>query len=465
MTEQQGQSEELVMHVTWHSSDQREIFLRQVRYLILRAGRRWGKTKGAFHRLAEICTSEAGSRHLWVDTTQSNIEKYFDEHLEPLLPKGIYHWDKRKKVLKFSNGSIVHFGSAERPENLEGFGYHYIWLNEAGIILKGESGRRLWFNTIRPMAMEHQARVRFIGTPKGEGIFKEFSERARSDDPKWKDWDEVHRVSHDRAGITQTEIDELIAETPGGRESQVFRQEILAEFLDQDEGEPVVQYTDAREAVERQFDLDESFHTVWAVDPSGEGSDEAGLCKRRHNRLIEPTKTKPGRLDGEIGAQWIKDEYESTPEEARPREILIDGIGLGEGWYTHMRSMGLPVRKIVWSQKALDDKKYFQWRDELWVKGASWVKTGSLCGDYDLMNEIVKPLLDMGFLEKHGKYKVEAKAGMKKRLKREGASPNRADAFILTFACGIERKPKRQHSRTSSWYRQSQQGGVPWMAM
>lgn len=40
--------------------------------------------------------------------------------------------------MKFMNGSILDFGSAERPENMEGFAYDYMVLNEAGIILKKE---------------------------------------------------------------------------------------------------------------------------------------------------------------------------------------------------------------------------------------------------------------------------------------------------------------------------------------
>lgn len=460
MTEPQIQN----MRITWHSEDQRDIFASPKRFNVVRAGRRWGKTKGAFHKLSDLCVS-LKTKHLWVDTTQANIEKYFDEHLAPLLPKAIYHWDKRKKVLTFHNGSIVHFGSAQIPENLEGFGYQYIWLNEAGLILRGEAGRRLWANTIRPMAMEHKARCWFVGTPKGEGLFKEFIERGQSDDPKWADWAEFHRASFDRDGITQEEIDDLISETPGGVESQVYRQEILAEVLEHDEGEPIVSYAHARAAVDREFKLDSLFKPIWGVDPSGEGDDEAGLCKRLHNRLVEPTKTKTGKLDGEIGAAWIKEEYDRTPDDLLPHEILIDGIGEGSGWYTHMRAMSLPVRKIIWSNSAMDKEKYFQRRDELWVTAAKWVETGSLSGDYELMREITKPLLDINFLEAKGKYKVEAKDKMRRRLKREGSSPNRADAFVLTFSCGTERK-RRMSKSISSWQRQnSKQGGVPWMAM
>lgn len=452
------------MEITWHSADQQQIFHDAHRFITVRAGRRWGKTKGAFHRLSEICL-ERPTKHLWVDTTQANIEKYFDEHLYPLLPKVLYKWEKRTKVLKFKNKSLVHFGSIQIPENLEGFGYDYIWANEAGLIFKGPSGEKLWSNTIRPMAMEGTgARVIFIGTPKGKGLFEEFSDRGESDDPKWSDWATFHRISGDRPGITQKEIDALIDEYPGGVDSQNFRQEILAEFLESEEGEPVIPYGTARAAMEREVKLDESFHPVWGVDPSSAGDDAAGMCKRRGMRLMEPTKTKSGKLDGEIGAAWIKDEYENTEEEDRPKEILIDVIGSGEGWYTHARAMGLPVRGINWGQSAVDKERFYQRRDELWFKASEWCKKGGLAGDWNLVQEISKPLIDLVWHDK-GKFKVESKEkssrSMKSRLGKEGRSPNRADAFVLTFAAGLERKRKTSGFTTGK----DDLGGKTWMSM
>lgn len=424
--------------LTWHSEDQREIFALTTRFIVLAAGRRWGKTKGAFHRMVRRST-EKKRKSLWVDTTQGNIEKYFDEHLEPLLLRGTYHWDRRKKVLKFlKNGSIVHFGSAQVPENLEGFGYHDIYLNEAGEILKGDSGARLWQNTIRPMGIEHKAKVLFIGTPKGLGLFSDFYQRGNSDDPQWDDWISVHRVSMDRPGITQEEIDQLIAETPGGVQSQVYRQEILAEFLGHEEGESVIPYEEGRMALNRNHAVSNIYRRVWGVDPSDQGEDVASLCKRQGNTLVEPTKIKPGKLGPQIGAMWIKDEYGKTPQEERPHEIIVDSNGIGSGWVDIMSMMGLPVRGVNWTISPLDKERYFQYRDELWFMAAEWIKTGSLAGDYELFTEIVKPLVDMKFLNERGKYKAESKDLMKKRLKRDGQSPNRADAFVLTMAGGTE---------------------------
>jgi len=456
---------EVDLPITWHSEEQKRIFLSTARFNVLAAGRRYGKTKGAFHRLVRVALTKK-CRQLWVDTTQANIEKYYAEHLQPLLPKEVYKWNKQQKVLTFTNGSVVHFGSVQKPENLEGFGYNYIWLNEAGIILKGDAGERLWQNTIRPMAMEGDPLpvVWFIGTPKGLGLFKEFADRGKSDEKKWKEWAYFHHTTHDRPGISDEEIDALIEETPGGRESRAVRQEILAQFLQDDEGDPIIPYERAFEALNREIERDTSFHRIWGVDPSGGGYDDAAICKRQGNTLISPTVTRSGVMDGEIGAAWILDEYENTPEEGRPRKIMIDSIGVGEGWYTHAKAKGLPVYAVNWSVKALNNERFALRRDELWYAGAEWCKTGSLAGDRNLFLEIVKPLIVVKWLEEKGKIKIEPKEDMKKRLKKDGGSPNRADAFILTFASGIERKTSNRPS-VPLWRRAGSQGGVPWMSV
>lgn len=449
---------DLNLKITWASEDQREIFTNPVRYNVIRCGRRWGKTKGAFQRLKEIGLIPK-RQYLWVDTTQANIEKYFNEHLHPDLPKEIYHWNKQQKVLTIKGGSVIHFGSAERPENLEGFGYHEILLNEAGIILKGESGEKLWYNTILPMTIDYKAFVWLIGTPKGVGLFKEMSEWGRSDDSKWKEWRDVHRTTYDNPLIRDAEVDALVAET----HQTAVRQEIFADFMETDEGSPIIPWEVAKEALERVTEPDETYVVLWGVDPSQGGDDEAGLAKRRGNKLLgaEGKRGFSSTEGSSQGARWIKNEYDETDEDERPVCIMVDVIGLGAGWYDAMRLLGLPVRSVNVSQKSHQQEKYFQKRDELWYKAAKWLETGCLSGNRKIFNELVKPLLDQAFINKHGRIKIESKDLMKKRLKKEGASPNLADALIITFDYGNELKSTR-HERYRGHRRQNT--GRTWMS-
>jgi phage terminase large subunit len=78
-------------------------------------------------------------------------------------------------------------------------------------------------------------------------------------------------------------------------------------------------------------------------------------------------------------------------------------------------------------------------RDELWLKGREWFqeKSCSMPQDNALIAELTAPTYTFSST---GKMVVESKADMKKRGMR---SPDLADAFLLTFACGEKRKAER----------------------
>ena len=461
-------TENITFKVRWVSKDQKMVFGSPARFNVLHAGRRWGKTRGAFVLMCDMLLREKPINVLWVDTTQRNIDLYFEEHVTQILPQGLYHWARQPKILKIKNGSVAHFGSVQHPENLEGFSYDYIFLNEAGIILKGEAGERLWRNTIRPMAIEARddggkCKVWFVGTPKGLGLFSEFAKRGRSDAPEDKDWATFHRTSYDRKAITQEEIAELVREIPGGRQSRVFRQEILAEFLKDDDADPVISYELGSDSFARKRSKDDSIRVFWGVDPSLGGDDSAAIAKRQGQVLLEPVSLNNDKeLRGDTGAMWVKEHYDSCSPDEIPDKIFVDVIGLGDSWFTWMRSMGLPVVDVNWSTHAVARDKYHRLRDEMWFKTAKWLETGSIAGDMALMLELVKPVIDKKWLDEKGIYKVESKVNMKKRLGADGRSPNRADAFILTMAAGIERKTR--HSQPGYGRKNKFQGETTWMS-
>lgn len=195
----------------------REAYLDQSDIVVVKAGRRTGKTFNFVTWLLQEMDSLPNEQALWVDTAQGNIQKYVDRYFEPELRLMNHwqdcHWDKQKKVMKLYNGSIIDFGSAERPELMEGFGYARSVLNEGGLIFKKA---RLWDNTIYPMIK--QAKTRIIGTPKGNNKFKELylSNPHYSftcyDSPFWT----PEQIETAKTQMTQ----------------EAFRQEMLAEFLE-----------------------------------------------------------------------------------------------------------------------------------------------------------------------------------------------------------------------------------------
>jgi len=161
---------EIKLNIEFHEKQQEIFFKSNERFKIIAKGRRFGLTKGManYNILRAV---EKPITLLWVDTIYSNIERYYERYFLPVLKtlgSNFYHYSKRTQQL-YIGKSVIDFRSADRPENLEGYGYNLITINEAGIILKN---RRIWTESILPMTIDHKAEVLIGGTPKGKFLKK-----------------------------------------------------------------------------------------------------------------------------------------------------------------------------------------------------------------------------------------------------------------------------------------------------
>lgn len=194
-----------------------EAYQSKDRIVCIKAGRRTGKTYNFALWLIQQADTYENSPCLWIDTKQANIDKYVDRYFKPLLVKMNHwqfcDWNAQKKILKMKRGSYIDFGSAERPEMLEGFGYKFAVLNEAGIILKKKT---LWENTIYPMIKN--AQVRIIGTPKGKNTFETL----------YRQYPHYSFTAYDSPYWTEDEINQA----KGTMTAEAFSQEIMADFIE-----------------------------------------------------------------------------------------------------------------------------------------------------------------------------------------------------------------------------------------
>jgi phage terminase large subunit len=242
----------------------------------------------------------------------------------------------------------------------------------------------------------------------------------------------------------QGHIDDIKAKY--GDNSNAWRVRVLGEFPTADD-ETVIPLELVMSAVDRSVSSLE-YHPVWGVDVARFGDDRTAIAKRQANRLLEPIKHWSG-TDLMVTAGKIKAEYDETKYDMRPSEILIDAIGLGAGVYDRCRELGLPVRAINVGEAPATRENCMRLRDELWFKGRDWFqdKACSMPKDDGLIAELTAPTYAF---TSTGKMVVESKADMKKRGMR---SPDLADAFLLTFACGERRKERyrRPVRRCSAW--------------
>lgn len=198
-------------------------FESNTKFTIIRAGRQTGKTYNAFCCILIELLSQKKTC-IWVDTIQPNLDKYVDRYVRDEIMgvdffNKVCNYDKQKHILTFENGSFIDFVSAEKPENIEGFSYDYVILNEAGIILKKKG---LWENSIEPMTKT--AKVFIIGTPKGKMTkYEELSNKCKTD----KDWSEFHYTCFDSEHWQKKELNRREYSTI----PHVWKQEYLAEFV------------------------------------------------------------------------------------------------------------------------------------------------------------------------------------------------------------------------------------------
>jgi predicted phage terminase large subunit-like protein len=213
-------------------------------HMVIPKGRRVGATYGA----AVYCIIQAsnGKNILWVDTIQLNLDIYYRKYFLDMLkqmPTGSYNYRAQMKDLQIGTGT-VYFRSAERPENIEGFAYDIIILNEAGIILKGQHGRDLWYSTVYPMTIDHAAKVFFIGTPKGqmasareradETLYYELAKKGGLDgNPAVDKWVCKTYSTYDNPWLDEANIQKVEDDVPYA----IRQQEILGRFIDHGQAE------------------------------------------------------------------------------------------------------------------------------------------------------------------------------------------------------------------------------------
>lgn len=217
---------------------QTEVFFEcDAQFRVITKGRRAGFTRGGAQYAIECLIN--GEPVLWIDTIQLNLDGYFQLYMLPVLNQIPHeYWKYNLSQHELTVGGVkLSMRSAERAENIEGFAFPHIILNEAGIILKGRRGRNLWQSSIFPMIMDYNSNVYFIGTPKGRSSMKgeisetgrclyyELAERGNDVDTKWKtfNYSSYSNPVLDREAIAQIECEVPLA---------LRQQEIYGQFMD-----------------------------------------------------------------------------------------------------------------------------------------------------------------------------------------------------------------------------------------
>jgi hypothetical protein len=144
-----------------------EVFLCGKRFVVLIAGRRWGKTVLAMWCLIVYAFSREGSICYYIAPTYGQAKRIVWSLLKKLVPP----WARRRTseqelLIELRNGSIIQLHGADRPDRLRGVGLDYVVLDEYA-----DMRAQTWSAVIRPALSNRRGRALFIGTPRGRNHF------------------------------------------------------------------------------------------------------------------------------------------------------------------------------------------------------------------------------------------------------------------------------------------------------
>lgn len=344
------------LELQYHRNQEKILFESDARYKVIAKGRRFGLTKGFSNYVIEQMLNGV-SPVLWVDTIYGNIERYVERYFIPVLkklPRKYWKYRSNRTELKIGN-SICDFRSADNPENIEGFGYALIVINEAGIVLKN---RALWNETILPMILDYRAKVLIGGTPKGKVVkrskekhlfYELFSRSQTSEDRSQNEWESFNFSSYDNPLIDPNDIDELVKQiSPALRD-----QEIYGKFIDKESSGIIKRdwwrYYDDEATITRQrvFKIVQSWDTAFKKNQENDYSVcTTWLVAENGYYLLDLWK-------GRVEFPELKRKVVELHKLHSANEILIEDKASGQSLIQELqRDTALPIKPI----KVVEDK-------------------------------------------------------------------------------------------------------------
>lgn len=192
------------------------------KFYTLNIGRQFGKTMLCINQFLDWMINDAGTKGAWVSPIYKQSKKVYKEMKKATEKSGLFEYNDTDLIIS-GFGSTLQFFSGERPDNIRGETFHYLVIDEMAF-----TRPELWTEVLRATVLVKGKKVVFISTPKGKNHFHSLClQHNYSDQYKY-----FHFTSYDNPMIPSEEIDSIRRELP----DHIFRQEYLAEFMDNASG-------------------------------------------------------------------------------------------------------------------------------------------------------------------------------------------------------------------------------------
>jgi hypothetical protein len=305
---------------------------------------------------------------------------------------------------------------AETPEALAGVHSEHVML----VVDEASGVPEQVFEAAAGSMSGHSATTIMLSNPtRSSGTF--YESQTRLSDSWWtRRWSCV-----DSPLVSDEFVDEMRQRY--GEESNAFRIRVLGEFPLADD-DTIIPFHLVESATHRDVEISDETKVVWGLDVARFGTDCTALCKRQGPVVTEIRSWRGLDLMQTVGR--VVAEYEALSPSKRPKEILVDSIGLGSGVVDRLRELDLPVRGINVAESPSMKETYMNLRSELWFKAKAWLEDRSC--KLPPNDQLIAELTSIRYsFTSSGKMKAESKDEMRRRGL---SSPDLADAFCLTMA-------------------------------
>lgn len=368
------------------------------------------------------CT--APTSHQLEDVLWSEIAKWHRKLRERVPSLGDqFEWSAgafRMKATPNESFAVARTSRPERPEALQGFHSENILflIDEASGVADNV------FEVAEGALSTDGAYVVMAANPtRQSGYFFDSHHKMRAS------WAALHWNGEDSPMVSKQYVETMAKKY--GRQSPVFKVRVLGEFVGAVDGVISLELLEAARI--RDVAIHERAPVIWGLDVARFGDDSSALAKRKGNHQLEPVREWYGK-DTMQTVGIVKAEWDRTPTNLRPAAINVDVIGIGAGVTDRLKELGLPARGVnVAEAEAVnddEDRQFNRLRDELWWKSREWLEARDckFANDEETIAELTTPTYK---ILSNGLIQVERKDEMKARGVK---SPNRADAWNLTFA-------------------------------
>lgn len=218
-------SSDLTLHFDLHPA-QAQVFHSAARFIVVVAGRRFGKSWLACVRAITDAMDPRNEQQMpvaLIAPTYPAARTIYWKRLHSMAKGLIANSNVNLGIIELINGVEIHIKGADRPDSLRGVGWWSAVIDEFA-----DQKVEVWELIVQPALSDAVrfggGRALFIGTPKGRNHFYQLAEQAANDTQG--EWALFQFTSADNPFIPQKEIESAL----NRMSSAAFRQEFMASF-------------------------------------------------------------------------------------------------------------------------------------------------------------------------------------------------------------------------------------------